>query len=695
MFRVGAHKVLSFTCSVALACALMPAPGLAWAVESHQGAQAAVRQMVEETSAAVASGAAVDGELVVVLADGADVEEASKALGDDAAALAAESTADDVTAARSAEGVVASGDDASTDSDVQVERVSEDAVLVAVEGVDTAALAERLAQDDAVAYVQPNYVYTVPENAGETEASTAEPAAVASAPASMRTTVVNDPLWSDQEYLAATGFAEAWDTTRVNGTVSVAVLDSAINLEHEDLVDSLDVEHGWDAVSQGPLESTASVDHGTEVTGVIAASCDNGHGMAGASYGANVVPVTVLSGTRLSTTTSVLVRAMEYVLELDDAHPELNMRVVNMSFGGYGAGDASVMDRAFRAKVRTAVEDHDMVVVAAGGNEHSTAISWPADWEEVVSVTSTDASLLQPASFSDHNEHKDVAAPGEDIVAPKAASASAYGTCRGTSFSTPIVSAVFALMFAAHPGLSAERAVELLCQTADDRGEAGRDDYFGWGLVNAESAVHAVESELAGQPSLRYPDVDQNAWYQTPVAYIDAVVSAGLLQGYGGLFRPDDDITRAEVFAIVYRAAGIEEGDGAPAENTTDFADNESGQWYTAAINWAAEVGIASGSEGLVRPNDRVTREEAAAIVARYASYTTGSSIEGDVASLQSASDWQTVSAWAVPSLAWASECGILTGRAQSDGSLLLAPQACATRAEFSKIIISALSVTG
>ena len=143
------------------------------------------------------------------------------------------------------------------------------------------------------------------------------------------------------------------------------------------------------------------------------------------------------------------------------------------------------------------------------------------------------------------------------------------------------------------------------------------------------------------------------------------------------------------------RAAGIEEGDGAPAENTTDFADNESGQWYTAAINWAAEVGIASGSEGLVRPNDRVTREEAAAIVARYASYTTGSSIEGDVASLQSASDWQTVSAWAVPSLAWASECGILTGRAQSDGSLLLAPQACATRAEFSKIIISALSVTG
>ena len=93
MFRVDAHKVLSFTCSIALACALAPASGLAWAVESHQEAQAAMRQMVEETSAAIASGAAVDGELVVVLADGADVEEASKALGDDAAALAAETLA--------------------------------------------------------------------------------------------------------------------------------------------------------------------------------------------------------------------------------------------------------------------------------------------------------------------------------------------------------------------------------------------------------------------------------------------------------------------------------------------------------------------------------------------------------------------------------------------------------------------------
>lgn len=741
----GVKRFVACTCAVALVGALTPLSGVAEAVENTQVAQVAAQQAAEDVTAAVAEGAAVEGELIVVLEDDADASAAARELDAQADALAADGAARDAGAGARDADVAEEG----APVDAQVEQLADDALLVSAEGADVAALAERLSQDDAVAYVQPNFVYAAPEgetgedaaaaaesalggspedaasveapstvvapevdtvsaetpNAASTPegdgalaeggASTANAAELASAAgASARATSVNDPYWPAQRYLSATGFDDAWDDARVQGTVSVAVLDSAVRLDHEDLIASVDVEHGWDAVEQAPLGAPASSDHGTEVAGIISAACDNAAGIAGASFGANIVPITVLSGAGLTTTTAELYRAMDYLFVLDDEHPELNLRVVNMSFGGYGTGRSTTMDRAFYTLVQTAVEERDMVVVGAGGNKATTTFSWPADWDEVISVTSTDASLQQPASFSDHNQYKDIAAPGEAIMATKAQSATSYGTCRGTSFSTPIVSAALSLMFAVDPSLSAERATELLYATADDCGAAGRDDYFGWGLVNAEAAVDAVMGEME-HPSLRFPDVDQNAWYQTPVAYIDTVVRAGLMRGDAGLFRPGDDITRAEVFAVIYRAAGAGTADEPPAENTTGFLDAESGQWYTAALNWAASVGIARGDEGLVRPNDTATREEVATIIARYAEYATGAPAAGDVASLRSATDWQAVGDWAIPSMAWANEHGVLTGRKQPDGALLLAPQANATRAEFAKIITETLKAVG
>lgn len=722
-------RFVSCVCAVALVGALTPLSGVAEAVENAQAAQVAAQQAAEDVTAAVAEGAAVEGELIVVLEDDADASAAARELDAQADALAADEAAHGARdAARSAAAGARDADavEEGAPVDAQVEQLADDALLVSAEGADTAALAERLSQDDAVAYVQPNFVYAAPEGetgedaavvaesalegasadaasaeapgtdaAPEADASTANAAEPASsAGASARATSVNDPYWPAQRYLSATGFDDAWDDARVQGTVSVAVLDSAVRLDHEDLIASVDVEHGWDAVEQAPLGAPASSDHGTEVAGIISAACDNAAGIAGASFGANIVPITVLSGAGLTTTTAELYRAMDYLFTLDDEHPELNLRVVNMSFGGYGTGRSTTMDRAFYTLVQTAVEERDMVVVGAGGNKATTTFSWPADWDEVISVTSTDASLQQPASFSDHNQYKDIAAPGEAIMATKAQSATSYGTCRGTSFSTPIVSAALSLMFAADPSLSAERATELLYATADDCGAAGRDDYFGWGLVNAEAAVDAVMGEME-HPSLRFPDVDQNAWYQTPVTYIDTVLRAGLMRGDAGLFRPGDDITRAEVFAVIYRAAGAGTADEPPAENTTGFLDAESGQWYTSALNWAASVGIARGDEGLVRPNDTATREEVATIMARYAEYATGAPAAGDAASLRSATDWQTVSDWAIPSMAWANEHDVLTGRKQPDGALLLAPQANATRAEFAKIIAETLKAVG
>lgn len=657
----------------------------------------------ESFARATDEGAAALNELIVVREDAASA--VSRELdGNNASTNVGATSSSDAHAIATADAAFAEDllpHARSIDEGAEVERLLDDAYLVRADSAEDAErLAADLSQKDGIAYVQPNYIYEMPENLAEggdpassvgMDIACTPDTAGAAAAVTSRTTSVNDPLWSRQSYLSAVGFADAWDTVRTAGTVSVAVLDSTANTAHEDLVGVLDEAHGWDAAARAPYGTTPASNHGTEVVGILAAACDNGRGIAGASYGANIVPINVYStsGSRLTTTTSVLLRAMEHVFTVAQENPELNLRVVNLSLGGYGDGGSGDMDRAFKDSVTEAVEEHGMVVVAAGGNENTDRVSWPADWEEVVSVVSVDESLTGRAGFSDYNEYKDIAAPGEALYAPTARSNSDYTTCKGTSFSTPIVSAAFALLFAADGTLSASEATSLLYETADDLGAPGRDDEFGWGLLDVDEAVEAAR-DGAASPSRAFRDVDQNAWYQTPVAYIDTVVRTDLMQGYGGLFRPDEGMTRAEMFTVIYRAAHAGEANvaGEPVENTSPFTDSEDGQFYTAAINWASEVGIAQGSDGLIRPNDQVTREELATLMARYAKLATGVPAEGAPASIGSITDASTVSTWALSSVAWAFEKGIMTGRVYADGTVLLAPGDTVTRAEAAKILV-------
>lgn len=740
MHRSRMKRVLAWCCALALACGGVPAVAGAEplgeaspnAVEvasgafsdsavSEQAANApaeapqhaensaandlgdldAGKTTAESFARAADEGTAVPNELIVVCEDAASA--ASCELdGNNAGIDTGATSSSDVNAVATADASFAEDllpHARSIDEGAEVERLSDDAYLVRTGSAEDAEhLAADLSQKDGIAYVQPNYIYEMPENLAEggdpassVDTGIACTPDTAGAAATSRTTSVNDPLWSRQSYLSAVGFADAWDTVRTAGTVSVAVLDSTANTAHEDLVGVLDEAHGWDAAARAPYGTTPASNHGTEVAGILAAACDNGRGIAGASYGANIVPINVYSssGSRLTTTTSVLLRAMEHVFTVAQENPELNLRVVNLSLGGYGDGGSGDMDRAFKDSVTEAVEEHGMVVVAAGGNENTDRVSWPADWEEVVSVVSVDESLTGRAGFSDYNEYKDIAAPGEALYAPTARSNSDYTTCKGTSFSTPIVSAAFALLFAADGTLSASEATSLLYETADDLGAPGRDDEFGWGLLDVDEAVEAA-LDAAAAPSRAFRDVNQNAWYQTPVAYIDTVVREGLMQGYGGLFRPDEGMTRAEMFTVIYRAAHVGEANvvGDSVENTSPFTDSEDGQFYTAAINWAAEVGIAQGSDGLVRPNDQVMREELATLMARYAKLVTGVPAEGAPVSIGSIADASAVSTWALSSVAWAFEKGIMTGRVCADGTVLLAPGDTVTRAEAAKILV-------
>ncbi len=147
----------------------------------------------------------------------------------------------------------------------------------------------------------------------------------------------------------------------------------------------------------------------------------------------------------------------------------------------------------------------------------------------------------------------------------------------------------------------------------------------------------------------------------------------GIMDGVGGgLFAPHSACTRAQIVTILYRM------EGSPAASANPFRDVVSGSYYENAVAWAAEHGIAAGyGGGLFGPNDRITREQLAAILYRYAQYKALDVSAGEDTNILSYNDAASIADYAYPALQWACGAGLLKG---SNGDLL--PKATATRAQ-------------
>lgn len=170
-----------------------------------------------------------------------------------------------------------------------------------------------------------------------------------------------------------------------------------------------------------------------------------------------------------------------------------------------------------------------------------------------------------------------------------------------------------------------------------------------------------------------FTDIKEGAWYAEAV---ETVVEAGLMSGTGATtFNPTGPVTRAMAVTTLWRLAG------SPApKSQVSFQDVAQGTWYTQAVAWAQENGIASGNgKGAFLPGNAVTREQLAVFLCQYASYTGQDQAEGV---LELYSDAASVSKWAVSAVEHAVGMGLLTG---SKGKL--SPQATATRAELAVVL--------
>ena len=175
-----------------------------------------------------------------------------------------------------------------------------------------------------------------------------------------------------------------------------------------------------------------------------------------------------------------------------------------------------------------------------------------------------------------------------------------------------------------------------------------------------------------------FPDVPADAWHARVVGKAAAL---GLVSGYAdGRFGPGDRITRGQAAVILWNMAGSP----AAGSGARDFPDVRSDKYYYNAVRWASSAGVVSGyADGRFGPNDNVTREQLAVMLANYSARVAGKPAAGSASDYASMGDHAKVSRWAVSAVGWCFRNKILSG---SKGNVV--PQGTAARAEAAKMVV-------
>ncbi|SDY76471.1 S8 family serine peptidase [Thermoactinomyces sp. DSM 45892] len=274
----------------------------------------------------------------------------------------------------------------------------------------------------------------------------------------------NDPHIPQQYGLQKMQVPQAWDVTKGSSSTVVAVVDTGVQANHEDLAGK--VVPGYDFVDNDNNADDGQ-GHGTHVAGTVAANTHNNIGVAGVAPEVKVMAVRVLDSNGSGT--------YDWVANGITYAADNGAKVINMSLGGSG-GSQALEDAVNYAWSK------GVVIMAAAGNTPSTAPNYPAYYANCIAVAATDSNDAK-ASFSTHGSWVDVAAPGVDIISTKMGGG--YVKYSGTSMATPHAAAVAALV--ASQGKNHTEVREILEATADKINGTG--NYWAHGRLNAYRAV--------------------------------------------------------------------------------------------------------------------------------------------------------------------------------------------------------------
>jgi subtilisin family serine protease len=297
-----------------------------------------------------------------------------------------------------------------------------------------------------------------------------------------------DPRFNEQWALANDGQSggkagadisamQAWASTTGSETVVVAVLDSGVDYNHEDLVNNIwrrpasvapyqdrtiglvEDEQGYNAIdnSGDPFDDNG---HGTHCAGIIGAEGDNNLGIAGVNWKVQIMPLKFMNAGGFGNTKDAI-EAINYVINRKRAG--VNVRVINASWG------STMRSRALEDVIRKA-NDAGILFVAASGNattNNDRRPHYPSSYAlpNVISVAALDRSdgLAQFSNYGARTVH--IGAPGKDILSTWLGGE--YESKSGTSMATPVVAGVAALVVAANPDLSVTELRAVLLKSVD------------------------------------------------------------------------------------------------------------------------------------------------------------------------------------------------------------------------------------
>jgi len=336
---------------------------------------------------------------------------------------------------------------------------------------------------------------------------------------------------NDSVYQAADEYTSAWGVQyigsrsvhdkSINGTgVKIAVLDTGIDYTHTDLKDNY--KGGFDFVNNNsdPWDDNCltyyKTCHGTHVSGTIAAEL-NGFGVVGVAPDASIYAVKVLDVGGFGYA-SLIVSGLEWAVNN-------NMNIVSMSLEST-ENNTAVLDAI------NVAYNSGILLVAAGGNTGGGPVLYPAAYDSVIAVTAIDQND-QKASFSPIDPKIELAAPGVNINSTICILAQSntcvvegYGLLNGTSMAAPHVTGVAALIMSSDRSKTNKDVRAILQNTARHVGTPGRNDIYGFGVVDASNAILGIPTSPPVPPDTTPPVITVNGLNPVNITvgttYIDA-----------------------------------------------------------------------------------------------------------------------------------------------------------------------------
>ncbi len=299
-------------------------------------------------------------------------------------------------------------------------------------------------------------------------------------------TTYSDPQAADQYYLNAIKAPRGWDYTHGDKAITVAVIDSGVDLANPDLKGQIAEMYNSE---KGGSDVTDNAGHGSWTTGIIGAIGNNNVYGTGLAWNTKIIHIKAdLDDVPGAFTKASINKAIHLAVDK-------GARVINMSLGG------SQSSQTERDAVAYAT-NKNVVVVAASGNSGGNDLSYPASYPRVISVGAT-GYYNQPTYFSTYNSNVILSAPGLHIC--NTGRAQVFACANGTSASAPIVSGAAALILSANSDLTADQVKAILIASAQPvpgKQVGERDDRYGYGIVDVGAALRmASTNQLPALPT--------------------------------------------------------------------------------------------------------------------------------------------------------------------------------------------------